>query len=168
MAYILQVSGGQYDAAYTSNVAVSRNLRKIELLKTELERKRDLIVDIYNKTSKHSREWDEANPFDHEAQEQTLAVPKWPAGLDQRLITQDMRDERNTIKNINEGICVRNSARSQAWVDRYHEAELAHARELGLFDVFPESELQYYHSVTSAISKFSSMFYSIEIIEEIT
>lgn len=167
MAYILQVTGGQYDEEYTSNVVVSRDLTKIEERKANLEHKRDLLVDIYNKTATYSREYYVENPFDHSAQEHGLPIPKWTAGIAQHLITPEMRAERDAIIETNAEIHKRNSTRSMEWINKYKEAELEFAQEFGLFDLIDKSELDYNHSVTATLFKYTDMRYQIKEIEEI-
>lgn len=167
MAYILQVSGGQYEEEYTSNVVVSRDLDKIEAHKAKLEHKRDLLVDIRNKTATYSREYDVTNPFDHFAQEHGLPIPKWPAGIAQHLITPEMRAEREAIIETNAEIHKRNSVRSMEWLNKYKEAEHEFVNRLGLFDLIDKSELDYYNSVPAVLFKYTDMRYQIKEIEEI-
>ena len=115
MAFILVAFGGSYEYAWRSNVVVSRDLHKIELLKGEKELRQQQIDEIREKLEAFEKQWHAENPFDDSLQEKVMDIQKWPSGIDQRLITKEMRAERESIRKFNAEVNARNGARRLAY-----------------------------------------------------
>lgn len=167
MAYILIAFGGSYEDAWRSNIVVSRDLHKIELLKGEKELHRDTILEIKRTVEEYSEWWRKANPFDDSSMEKTVNLPKWPSGIDQRLITKEMRIERDTIKKFNDGVNQRNAARNMEYRTRNYNAEKDFARTLGLFELVSEESTQTYLSIPYSLISYSDLNYEIGEVKEI-
>ena len=166
MAFILVASGGSYEDAWQSNVAVSRDKIAIEELKIKKENEREFIAACSEKLDAFIKEWEMKNPFDPNILEKTVAVPKWPSGIDQRMITKEMRIERDTVRNFNNQVCFRNSERITRHNKLRMVAELEFCEALELFDVvdresFHESFISY------RLHQHINVRYEIEEVEEI-
>lgn len=167
MAFILVASGGSYDDAWHRNVVMSKNLAAIEEVKTKKENERDFIAACNEQLSEFIKEWEKENPFDNSVLEKVVDIPKWPAGIDQRLITKEMRIERDTIRSFNLQVTARNREAVLAHTKLRWIAERNFCENLGLFNVldkilFAEGFISYrlYHQEIDVT-------YEIEEIEEI-
>jgi hypothetical protein len=167
MAYVLIAVGGSYEGAWRSNVAASRDLHKIELLKAEKEFQRDAILEIKAKVEEFSMQWRLDNPFDTSSIEKVLNVPKWPAGMSQKMITKEMSDHRECIRKFNQEAQQRNAARQLEYREKNYNAEKEFARALGLFDLVKEDSTRAFYCVALSLSDYSGTYYEIEEIEEI-
>ena len=76
MAFILVAFGGSYEYAWRSNVVVSRDLHKIELLKGEKELRQQQIDEIREKLEAFEKQWHAENPFDDSLQENVMDIQK--------------------------------------------------------------------------------------------
>lgn len=166
MAFILVASGGSYEDAWRRNVVMSKNLAAIEEVKNKKENDRDFIAACQGQLNEFIKEWEKKNPFDSNALEKVVDVPKWPAGIDQRLITKEMRVERETIRSFNLQVTARNREAILAHTKLRWIAEREFCENLGLFNVldklvFTEGFISYrlYQEIDVA--------FEIEEIEEI-
>jgi len=167
MAFILVAFGGSYEDTWRSNVVVSRDLHKIELLKEEKELKQKAIDEIRGKLEAFEAKWNAENPFDNSTQEKTVDIPKWPAGIDQRLITKEMRVERETIKKFNAEVNARNAARHIAYHEKKIQAEKQFLVSINAFDVINPEELGNTYSIAYDLYSMTDHQYEIEEVEEI-
>lgn len=140
MIFILVAFGGSYEDAWRANVAASTDKPKIEQLKTNKEERREKLKVCKQQIQEFCDRWDEANPFDQTTLEKVVDVPKWPSGIAQKLITKEMRIERETIREFNNGVMQRNAAKNAEHRKRRIEAEFEYARSIGLFDLIPEEK----------------------------
>lgn len=166
MAFILVASGGSHDDAWHRNVVVSKNLAAIKEIKTKKENARDFIAGCRTQLDNFIREWEKNNPFDNSILEKIVDVPKWPAGVNHRLITKEMRIERDTIRSFNLKSIERNREAILAHTKLRWIAERDFCENLGLFEVldknvFVEGFISYrmYQEI--------DVYYEIEEIEEI-
>lgn len=166
MAFILVASGGSYEDAWQSNIAVSKDQLAIEQLKLKKENEREFIESVSEKLGEFIKQWEAENPFDANSLEKTVDVPKWPSGIDQRLITKEMRIERDTIRNFNTQVCFRNSERTVAHNKLRMAAEYAFCESQLLFDVINKEE---FHEsfISYRLHQHIDMRYEIEEVEEI-
>ena len=77
-------------------------------------------------------EYDKLHPFDDSVIEKMQVVPKWQPGIDQRLITKEMRAERESIRAFNMEVSIRNSERIMANNKWRNQALLDFAVSAGL------------------------------------
>lgn len=168
MAFILVAFGVSYEDAWRKNVAVSRELEKIVALKEAKESRIKVIDEIRTKLEEFTKEWEASNPFDQASIEKLVEIPKWPSGIDQRLITKEMRAERQSIKDFNEEVNRRNSERHTAYRDRRLAAEIEFLRPLGLFELVKEENIsEGYYSIAYRLYCITDRQYEIEEVEEI-
>ena len=168
MIFILVAFGGSYEDAWRANVAASTDKSKIEELKILKEERREKIKVCKDQITKFCNQWDEANPFDQTSLEKTVDVPKWPSGINQKLITKEMRIERDTIRKFNDGVLQRNAAKQAEHRNRRVTAEKEYAREIGLFDIIPEEKLTgSYYSLSYELYSRCETNYEIDEVKEI-
>lgn len=166
MAFILVAFGGSYDDAWQNNVAVSTDEAAITALKVKKESEREILISCSKKLNEFVKEWEKKNPFDSNLLEKTANLPKWPSGIDQRMITKEMRSERESICAYNNGVNDRNRAQLLAHNKLRIDAEHEICEELGLFNVLDRS-LFANSFITHRLYQFIDVQYQIEEIEEI-
>jgi hypothetical protein len=168
MIFILVAFGGSYEDAWRANVAASTNKTKIEQLKADKEKRREKLKVCKQQIQTFCDRWDEANPFDQTTLEKVVDVPKWPSGITQKLITKEMRIERETIREFNNGVMQRNAARNYEHRNRRIEAEFEYARSIGLFDIIPEEKFTgAYYSLSYELYTKCETNYEIDEVKEI-
>ena len=169
MIFILVAFGGSYEDAWRANVAASTDKAKIEQLKILKEGRREKIKVCKDQITEFCNRWDEANPFDQTSLEKTVDVPKWPSGINQKLITKEMRIERDTIRKFNDGVLQRNAAKQVEHRNRRVAAEKEYAREIGLFDIISEEKFtgSSYYSLSYELYSRCETNYEIDEVKEI-
>ncbi len=120
--YVAIAFGGSYEDAWENNVAASKDRLKIERYVEDQNARIARLTEIELAVRQFAEEYDKKNPFDRSTYEAAFDVPKWPAGMDQRLITSEMRAERESIKKLNAEIAQRNHARMTSHNEARNEA----------------------------------------------
>ena len=166
MLYILIALGGE--CCYTNKmvIAVSKDLSKIEALKNKKENENKKIKEIFSKLSQFSVKWYNEN-IDAAEYRQKAKIPKWPAGLDQRAITEEMRAEREKIKAFNAAVDEYNNNLQKAFSLKGIEAEKEYLKSINAFDILSESEYDANNHSFIHVYGAVDCDYAIEEIEEI-
>lgn len=167
MAFILIAFGGSYEDAWRTNVVVSRDLQKIEMLQAELELKNETINNIRIQLEAFASKWDLENPFDYSIQEKTKDFPNWVGAIDRRFITEEMKEERKAVINFNAEVNTRNSARLVEYRNKKIQAEKEFLKSINAFDVISETEIGYRYSISYDLFNMTNHNYEIEEVREI-
>ena len=163
--YLLVASGGSYEDAWEKVELASKDKSKLEAEQVKLEGLRDFCKELMAKLSSFVEDWNAVNagpPL-----EELAEVPKWPSGLDQRLITREMKAERQTLVQFNKEVLARNHQKISDHNGKRFAAELEYAEHLGLFDRVPKENFTQGWSVAYLLYPYLEAKYEIQEVEEI-
>jgi hypothetical protein len=104
--YLLVASGGSYEDAWEKVELASKDKSKLEAEQVKREGLRDFCKEVIKQLESFVDDWNSVNVM--EALEEPANVPKWPSGLDQRLITKEMKAERQSLTQFNKEVLARN------------------------------------------------------------
>lgn len=151
--YIAVAFGGSYEDAWESNHVASLDQSKIVRYVEEQNARIARLKDVEGQLFTFTVEYDKKNPFDRSQMEAQQEVPKWPSGIDQRLITKEMRAERDSIRAFNAEVIARNHQRMMKYNEERNEAMLGFLISIGFdFKDLPNSESA--EGLTHVASKF--------------
>ena len=103
--FIIRAISGDYDISNYTVGWVETKEQSIEKVK-HMNEIRELAIKMRTKIWEHRNSLYDIVP--KEDSEESPSYPKWPAGIAQRDITKEMRDERNRIKQLQSEISERN------------------------------------------------------------
>jgi|GEM_PF-4723212 len=169
--YLAVAYGGSYDESWERIVVASTNADKIRRYVEEQTARVERLKDVEIKTDSFAVDYDTLHPLDHSIMESLVNLPKWPAGIDQRLITREMRAERNSIRALNDEISTRNRTRVTEHTARRNEALLAFAISVGLnLDDLPDAgvlRMANAPGITSLLYRATDISYRIDEVDTI-
>lgn len=159
--YISVAYGGAYENAWETNMAASLDLSKIEELNTQQEARVRYLKGIQEQVDAFIVERDNNVCFDRDKEyEKLLDLPKMPS--DNKLITKEMRQERERIRNENAEIAQRNSAKYMEFYNERNDAIEAFARSIGFDEELPDGK-----KVQSFLYNETDVSYRIDEVEMI-
>lgn len=164
--YIAVSSGGSYEDAWECNCIASLDKQKIVDYVDGQNARIARLKDFQGKLMAFSFEYDQKNPFNQLEQESQIPVPKWPAGIDQRLITSEMRAERDSIRAFNAEVISRNHQRVIEYNNARNDASIAYLESIGFdfADLGPEADSGFPH-ITSKFYRATDIVYRVEEVD---
>ena len=163
--YLLVASGGSYEDAWEKVELASKDKSKLEAEKFKREELRDFCKEAIKKIESFVEDWNSINPM--VILEELAAVPKWPSGLDQRLITKEMKAERQTLVQFNKEVLARNHQKISEHNTKRFTAEVEYGEHIGLFERVPKENFTQGWSVAYLLYPYIEAQYEIQEVEEI-
>ena len=163
--YLLVASGGSYEDAWEKVELASKDKSKLEAEQVKREGLRDFCKEVIKQLESFVDDWNSVNVM--EALEEPANVPKWPSGLDQRLITKEMKAERQSLTQFNKEVLARNHQKISEHNNKRFAAEVEYAEHLGLFDRVPKENFTQGWSVAYLLFPYLEARYEIQEVEEI-
>jgi hypothetical protein len=128
--YVAVERGGDYEGAWTRNRVASFNRTDVEkYIEQRISERRVLILQSKN-LNQHYKNWLQNNPWPNPTP--VLQFPRWGGGLNQNQITQEMRDERARIKELNREISKQNLAKYNDSINLWLSEYRSYMADLGL------------------------------------
>lgn len=145
--FVAVAYGGQYEDAWESNLAASEDVTKVEAFIAEEKARREKEGQFQLALHKFYNEFREANPVTRVALPRKER-PKWKAGIAEKDITPEMRQERRDIDSFNmEQIRKQNAAenvwQNEVWRPAYENFCWEHDRGPGDFMMYTSTGKSY-------------------------
>jgi hypothetical protein len=105
--FVLIASGGQYDEKWSYPILASSDFDKLNAVKTTLESQQAEKIQQRSEYYQFMDTWRKTNPDPKPGTRPALHRPSF-SGLDHRLITAEMREERKRIDDENDNIRIEN------------------------------------------------------------
>ena len=163
--YLLVASGGAYEDAWEKVELASKDKSKLEGVQVQREQLRDFCKEVIKKLESFVEDWNSVNVM--ASLEELAEVPKWPSGLDQRLITKEMKAERQTLVQFNKEVLARNHRKISDHNAKRFASEVQYAECLGLFEQVPKEQFTQGWSVAYLLHPYLEAQYEIQEVEEI-
>ena len=167
--YIAVAYGGSYEDVWETNLAASFNQEKINSFVNEKVALVERVKAASAKLGEFATEYERLNMFDRSRMDAQKEVPKWPAGIDQRLITKEMRAERESIRAYNAAVISRNHKRMMDHNDRRNEAMVAFLMSIGFDfkDLSGEEPFSCGVNISTQIYRVTSVSYRVDEVDAI-
>lgn len=129
MSEFIYVVVKSYDDSYNSNVFATIDKEKAESKVIELKEKQKIYLETLGKLNElNEKILKELGPVPIG---KIIDIPKWPSGMKESMITQEMRDERSKIKLLNEKTRFQYTEDDKIRVDFIKEKEFELLKPLG-------------------------------------
>lgn len=121
-AYLIVEEGGDYDDHYEHVLGVCMDRDRAQIHCDDFTRIQKNRVELAEKLYEFHDSWIKEHSGERCSAQEYVEVPRWPAGLAEKYITLEMREERERLNKRNQEISAENVEADKPWLAAMEEA----------------------------------------------